>query len=31
MLPAMLLLLREELRAAPAIRIEEKPTADVPS
>jgi hypothetical protein len=31
MLPAMLLLLRAELRATPAIRIEEKPTADVPS
>ena len=27
----MLLLLRAELRATPAIRIEEKPTVDVPS
>jgi hypothetical protein len=31
MLPAMLLLLRAELRATPAIHIEQKPTADVPS
>ena len=31
MLPAMLLLLRAELRAAPAIPIEEKPMADVRS
>jgi hypothetical protein len=31
MLPAMLLLLREELRATPAAPIEEKLTADVSS
>ena len=29
MLPAMLLLLRAELRATPAVSIDEKPTADV--